>query len=168
MSENLTPCKIGVFGLGNPDRGDDGVGALVARLLVGRLPACAPIRTRSSDMLSLIEEWIDCDALICIDAAAPLGAPGRVHRLDLATAELLHEMSFTSSHAFGLADAIALARALQRVPKDIIVFGIEGQCFDGGAPMTPEIGAAALAAADLIVGEVGRLVRAERAGPPQS
>jgi hydrogenase maturation protease len=68
-------------------------------------------------------------------------------------------MSFTSSHAFGLADAIALARALQRVPKDIIIFGIEGRCFENGAPMVPEIAAAALAAADLIVAEVARLVR---------
>jgi hydrogenase maturation protease len=148
-----------VVGLGNPDRGDDGIGPMVARALAGRLPADVAIHTLSGDVLSLLSEWEGFDALVCVDAAAPapMAAPGRIHRLDLADADLPREVSFTSSHGFGLAEAIALGRALQSAPQDIIVYAVEGKQFEGGAAVTPEVAAAAADAADCIVAEVERL-----------
>jgi hydrogenase maturation protease len=143
--------------IGNPDRGDDGIGALVAEKLAGTLPAGAALLVRSGDMLSLIEDCAGCDALVCVDAAAPMGALGRIHRIDLATGELPGELLAASTHGFGLADAIGLARTLASAPRDIVIYGIEGSCFDAGAPMTPEIAAAAEEAAALVADEVRRL-----------
>ena len=151
--------KVLVACLGNPDRGDDGIGALVAKALAGRLPDDATLITRSGDMLSLIEDWAGFGALICVDAAAPMGAPGRIHRIDLARDELPAEMTVTSSHAFGLTEAIRLASALQCAPRQIIVYAVEGSCFDGGAPMTAEVAAAALAVSRGVVAELDRLTR---------
>ena len=168
MTLSQAPRRIAVFGVGNADRGDDGIGPLVTRALRGRLPAEVPVQARGGDMLALVEEWSGCDALICVDALAPLGAPGRIHRLDLAIEELPRALAFTSSHAMGLADAIALARVLGRAPADIIVFGIEGCCFDDGAPMTPAVAAAAGEAADRVVAEVGRLRDGPREGAPNA
>jgi hydrogenase maturation protease len=108
-------------------------------------------------MLSLIEDWANFDALVCVDAAAPTGAPGRIHRIDLAADELPQNISPTSSHGLGLAEAIALARALKCAPQDIIVYAIEGCCFNGGAPVTPQVTAAAGDVADRIADEVTRL-----------
>jgi hydrogenase maturation protease len=82
-----------------------------------------------------------------------MGAPGRIHRIDLATDELPRDMSFASSHAFGLAVAIGLARMLERAPRDIVVYAIEGCCFDAGAALTPAVAAAAGDAADRIAAE---------------
>jgi hydrogenase maturation protease len=152
-----SPRKVLIAGLGNPDRGDDGVGMIVARKLDGRLPDDVAILTRSDDMVSLIEDWAGFDALVCVDAAAPMGAPGRIHRIDLATDELPRDMSFASSHAFGLAVAIGLARMLERAPRDIVVYAIEGCCFDAGAALTPAVAAAAGDAADRIAAEACRL-----------
>lgn len=151
------PRKILVLGLGNPDRGDDGVGAMVVRALGGRLPADIVLLSRNGDMLSLIEEWAGFDALVCVDAAAPKGTPGRIHRIDLTVEDLPPDASFTSSHALGLAEAIALARTLQAAPWDIIVYAVEGSCFAGGAPVTPVVAAAAGVVAGRIITEVGRL-----------
>lgn len=167
MTRTVDPCttprKVMVVGMGNPDRGDDGVGALVARSIAGRLPADVSIVVRSGDALSLIEDWAGFDALVCVDAAAPVGTPGRIHRIDLASDELAQEaqdISFASSHAFGVAEAIELARTLGLAPRDMIVYAIEGVCFEGGAPIAPEVLAAAVDVAGRVVAEVSRLRQA--------
>lgn len=46
-----------LVGIGNPDRGDDGVGPLVARQLLGRVPPNVAIIERTGDALALIEDW---------------------------------------------------------------------------------------------------------------
>lgn len=161
MIRTLNPCgaprKVLVVGMGNPDRGDDGVGALVVRSLAGRLPADVSLVVRSGDALSLIEDWAGFDALVCVDAAAPVTMPGRIHRIDLASEQLVREMSFASSHAFGVAAAIELARTIGLAPREMIVYAIEGACFDRGAPITPEVAAAADAVAGQVVSEAERL-----------
>jgi hydrogenase maturation protease len=155
------PCaptpKVLVIALGNPDRGDDGIGAIVAQHLAGRLPRDVPLMVRRGAALSLIDDWNGFDAIVCIDAAAPLGAPGRIHRLDLDSSELPQHMTFTSSHGLGLPEAIGLARALKSAPRRIIVYAIEGGSFDGGVPLTPAVSAAASAVAEQVLTDVSRL-----------
>ena len=152
--------KILVAAVGNPDRGDDGVGPVVAQRLSGKLPAGARVVVRSGDLMSLIEDWAGVDAVICVDAAAQRGAPGRVYRIDLTEEALPPELSFTSSHAFGLAEAIQLARVLELAPKQIVVYAIEGACFDTGAPFAPAVLSAATEVADCIAGEVCHILNA--------
>ena len=82
------PRKLLVVGIGNPDRGDDAFGALVVQGLYGRLPADVRVIECRGDVLGLIEDWSGCDGLVCIDAAAPLGRPGRIRRIDLDTGPL--------------------------------------------------------------------------------
>lgn len=145
-----------VVGLGNPDRGDDGVGAVVVRALSGRLPDGVELIARSGDMLALIDDWDGVDAVICVDAAARVDTPGRTHRIDaIAEQRLLQDAGLTSSHAFGLAEVIGLARALGRAPAEIVVYAIEGDCFDVGAPVSAAVAAAAQAVATRIAGEFG-------------
>lgn len=152
--------KILVVGIGNADRGDDAIGAIVAQKLAGRLPADVVLLVRSGDVLSLIEDWAGFDALVCVDAAAPMGAPGVIHRIDLTTDELpLSASSFASSHAFSLVDAVRLARALKCAPRDIVVYAVEGCCFDRGAPVTEAVAAATDETARRVVAEVARFRR---------
>ncbi len=149
--------RVLVLGLGNPDRGDDGVGAAVARQLAGRLPPDVAVRVRSGDLLSLIDDWDGFDAIVCIDAAAPAGDGGRIDRLDLSSSELPSKLGSSSSHAWGLPEAIALGRSLRRAPREIIVYAIEGSSFAGGTALTGAVAAAAAVAADRVVAEVRRL-----------
>ena len=147
-----------MVGLGNPDRGDDGIGAIVASRLAGRLPSDVAIVVRSGDMMSLIEDWarFRCAGMRGrrrADGGAWSHSPDRSG--DWRTCHT--SISTTSSHGFGIADAVGLARALQLAPRDIIVYAVEGCCFNGGAPMTAEVAAAAGEVADCIVAEVSRL-----------
>ena len=158
---NASLPKVLVVAIGNPDRADDGVGALVATRLAGRLPPDVALVARRGDILSLIEDWAGFDAVVCIDAIAPMEMPGRIHRIDAVAGDLPHGVSFASSHAFGLAEALALADALRSLPGTVVVYAVEGASFDGGAEMTPEVTAAATEVADRVVAEVGRLLRHE-------
>jgi hydrogenase maturation protease len=103
--------RVLVVGLGNTDRGDDGVGVLVANNLRGRLPGDVTILAPIRDPLSLIDDLEAFDVLVCVDAAAPLGTPGRIFRINLATDDLPHDVALVSSHAFGLAASIPRRRA---------------------------------------------------------
>jgi hydrogenase maturation protease len=143
-----------VIGLGNPDRGDDGAGPQVMKLLAGRLPPDAVIAEPGTDIITLVPEWAKYSAVICVDAALPLTAPGTVHRFDLAACELPRERLAPSSHMLGLADAVALSRALGEAPRDIIVLAVEGECFDAGTGLTRRVADALADIAGRVIGEV--------------
>ena len=102
---------------------------------------------------------------MCVDATAPHGVPGRIHRIDLGVSDLPADDTFASSHSFGLAQAVALARILRLAPPRIIVYGIEGRSFDYGASLTPAVAAAVSDAAENIVAEVERLLSASDPTP---
>jgi hydrogenase maturation protease len=153
MTRKAARPKVLVLGLGNPDRGDDAVGVIVAQSLSGMLPQFASL-ARRADLVGSIDEWARVDALVCVDAAAPMGMPGRIHRLDLCGKTLPTEFSLTSSHALSLGEAIELARALGLAPRRIIVYAIEGCCFEPGAALTAAVAAAVPAVAERIVADV--------------
>ena len=60
-----------------------------------------------------------------------------------------------STHAFGLAEAVELARALGRLPPRLIVYGIEGKSFEAGVGLSPEVGAAVQEVVERVLGELG-------------
>ena len=44
-----------------------------------------------------------------------------------------------STHHFGLAEAVELARALDRLPPRLWIYGIEGKQFEQGSVPSPEV-----------------------------
>ncbi len=166
MTETAPPRKVLVACIGNPDRGDDGIGPLVAQKLEGHLAGGAPLIVRRGDILALAEDAAGFDALICVDAAAPVDTPGRIHSVDLTNEELPRELCTTSTHGFGLADAIELARALNRAPQTIMIYAVEGECFDTGASMSQAVAAAAEEVARLAASEASRLLASQASPRP--
>jgi hydrogenase maturation protease len=157
MSGEIGSRKVLVACLGNADRGDDGAGAAVARSLAGRLPREVGLIARSGDMLALIDDWAEFNAVVCVDAATPAGTPGHVRRIDLARETLPVDVGVTTSHAFGLAEAVQLARTLQCAPLQIIVYAIEGESFETGAPMTAAVAAVVNEVGQRVIEEVRRI-----------
>jgi hydrogenase maturation protease len=128
-----------VVGIGNPDRGDDGFSAAVIARLRGHTPAGVQLLARKANLLALIDDWDGCGAVILVDAAMPVNGPGRVHRIDLAENPLPLGWVPPSSHAFGLAETVELARNLGRLPHRLILYLVEGQSFETGAPLSPAV-----------------------------
>jgi hypothetical protein len=71
----------------------------------------------------------------------------------------------TSSHGLGVGQAVELARALDRLPRKLVVVGVEGADFGQGTDLTGAV-AAIEPAARLVTGLVKRL--ASRASPPSA
>lgn len=154
--------RVLVVGLGNPDRGDDGAGAAVVKRLGDKVPDGVTLTTRTGDLLAMLGEWSGFDALICVDAAASLGAPGTVHRFNLADGPLPRELSApSSSHALGLADALAMGEVLGRLPPTVIVFAIEAETFETGVALSTEVASALDPVARLVRAELRRLRQTE-------
>lgn len=132
--------------LGSPDRGDDGVGAAVARLVQARCPSVHVVAC--ADPTALIETWAGHDPVVVVDAVRSGAVAGTVHRLEVgAGTPPLPASSWTgsgrgSTHALGLATAVELARVLQRLPARLTLVGVEASGFDHGAPLTSEVAAA--------------------------
>jgi hydrogenase maturation protease len=146
--------EVLVVGIGNPDRGDDGLGPAVAERLRGLAPAGVCVAECCGDVLALIDLWSKFDAVIVIDAGAANGSIGRIYRFDAAHQPLPVTMGCRSTHALGLGPAIELARSLRRLPRKFIAYVVEGSCFDMGAALSPAIAASIDSVVDRILGEL--------------
>ena len=67
------------------------------------------------------------------------GVSGAIHRLDARTGPVPARFHLRSSHAFGVAPGIELARALSRLPRRLTLYAIEAGSFDTGAEPTPGV-----------------------------
>ncbi len=154
-----TPRRV-VFGLGNPDRGDDAAGRLVARRLREMLPADVTVLDQDGDAASLVPALRAQDAVWLVDAACSGAPAGTVHRLDCAAGDAPPAGPASSSHGLGVAEALALARALGSLPRQCVLYAIEGADFTPGAPPGAAIVAAAQAVAERIADELAEQVPA--------
>lgn len=133
-------ASVVVIGLGNPDRGDDGAGREVARrLLATEASKVARILEDNGEATAILAYLDGASTAFLIDACVSGAPSGAVRRIDLAQESLPSARYGLSSHGFGLAEALALAEALDRLPKHCILFAIEAECFDIGAPLSPAV-----------------------------
>ena len=153
MSASDRPLML-VVGIGNPDRGDDGVGPVIVRRLRGRVPPGTSVRERSGDALALIEDWKGFSSVIVVDAMAQITEPGRIYRLELTSNPLPVAFAPPSTHAFGLAETVELARNLHRLPPFLIAYLVEGEQFETGALLSPMVAKAVEDAVERILTEI--------------
>jgi hydrogenase maturation protease len=147
-----------VFGVGNPDRGDDAAGWLVADLLGDGDGGAVTVRRVTADPSVILTDplWDAADHVVIVDAVRTGAPPGTVHRWDLFELCGAPPTASGGTHDLGIATTIALAGALGRLPLAAVVIGIEGGCFDPGAPPSPEVLAASeRVAAALEIGVLG-------------
>jgi hydrogenase maturation protease len=153
MSGSDRPLVL-VVGIGNADRGDDGVGPAVARRLRSWVPASVRVLECSGDALTLLDDWEGFASVILVDAVTSIDAPGRVHRVDLAKNPLPLAFSPPSTHALGLAEAIELARCLGRLPRSIAAYLVEGEQFAAGAQLSPLVAKAVDAVLEAVIADI--------------
>ena len=106
-----------VIGVGNRWRTDDAVGLDVVGRLRGTLPDEVELMEREGEPTSLIDAWEGADAVWVVDAVSSGAKAGTLHRLDAGERELPAELFRASTHHFGLAEAVELARAVGSLPN---------------------------------------------------
>lgn len=125
-----------IIGVGNAMRGDDGAAAsVVAHLRAEDIPAFE----FDGDGAELMEMWVGQGRVIIIDAAMSGAPAGTLHRFEANFEELPKNFFRHSTHQFGVAEAVEMARTLNRLPLQLTVYGIEGADFSLGATLSPDV-----------------------------
>jgi hydrogenase maturation protease len=162
-----TPAhKTILIGVGNPFRSDDRVGRVVVQTLRKEIPPGIALLEETGDGAELFDAFTGADCVILVDAVQSGAPPGTIQRFDARTEKLPAWFSHSSTHAFGVAEAIELARAMGELPGMLIVYGIEGLDFSAGTELSPEVAEVVPAAAKLILQEILHLPAVQSASTP--
>jgi hydrogenase maturation protease len=137
--------------VGNPYRCDDVAGLLVADRLRAKGAGSLQIVKHDGEASRLIDVWRGFDRIFIVDAVSSREGPGTVSRLDASCAEALRAVFCVSTHSFGVADAIEMARTLGELPAEVILFGIAGESFEVGTRVSSSVIEATDKVANLII-----------------
>jgi len=141
-----------VIGIGNRLRGDDGVGPAVARRVADHgttadVVVCA-------DPTALLDVWTGRRLAVVVDAADDGRSAGSVSTVDPAALGAAGMVGPAGSHGWGLAEAVALGQALDRMPERLVVVTVSlGQvpALVGTRDLSPAVATAVDGAASTVL-----------------
>lgn len=128
-AQEAPPGGTLLLALGNPLRGDDGVGLAVLEALAQAddLPEDVTLLDGGTAGLETVLLWQGYRRVIIVDAAEMGRAPGAWARLTPDEGLLRAAASGMGGtlHSAGLAEALALGEALGVLPPEIVIYGIQ-------------------------------------------
>ena len=158
---------VAVVGLGNLILSDEGVGVHVVRRLDESysFPDDVVLIDGGTSAIDLLDQLVEAEHIIFIDAAQTGGPPGSIVALQGARLPVWFRERM-SPHQIGLADLLATLSLMDRTPESVTLIGIEPQSMELGTELTPQIDAAADEALVKVLEQLAALgVRAvERSG----
>jgi len=128
--------SVVVIGVGNPDRGDDAAGREVVRRLSSAAAENIRIIEADGEASSLLAHLDGASTAFLVDACVSGAPAGSVRRIDLTKEALPRARYGLSSHGLGLAEALELAQALGQLPPVCVIYAIEAESVDFGAPLS--------------------------------
>jgi hydrogenase maturation protease len=131
--------KIVVIGIGNIFRLDDQAGIVVAKEIAKKQIPDVIVTEQSGEGTALMEAWKDAEAAIIIDAVCSNNLPGTIHRFDADELKIPFNFFNYSTHAFSVAEAVELSKALKLKTPRLIVYGIDGRNFGIGERLSEEV-----------------------------
>ena len=126
--------RILVVGLGNELMTDDGVGIHLARALRDRVPKNVRLIEVGTAVLDASHLFEKADVILALDAMQAGGKPGTVYRfrpLDVA-----EKPNMASLHEFSFVEVL---RLLRKMPRDVVVIGVEPEMIDFGLELSPSV-----------------------------
>ncbi len=150
-----------VIGVGNAYRHDDALGLVLARRVKARCGGRVTVLEASGEGAALLEAWAGACAVIVLDAVSSGAAPGTVFRFDASAQPIPARFFHYSTHAFSVAEAVEMARALGRLPRTMLVYGVEGADFAAGEGLSPAVEAAATEVVEAVLATLEALATHE-------
>jgi hydrogenase maturation protease len=147
------------IGVGNEFRCDDAVGLVILRKLQHQIPPSIQTVEASGEGVALMEAWFGVETVYLFDAVRSGAEVGTINRIDAQVQSVPAQYFNYSTHAFGVAEAVELARTLNQLPAKLIIYGVEGKNFAVGIRISPEVEKAAE--------EVGQRVLSELENMPE-
>lgn len=131
--------RVKIIGVGNEDRHDDGLGIVIARQLKEIVQPGVTVIEARREAMELLESWKDTEKVIMIDAVNGTGKVGKVYRFSANKDPLPRNFSNYSTHTFSLDQVIELARNLNGLPPELIIFGVQGKNYKVGRGLSKEL-----------------------------
>lgn len=158
----MTTRSLLVVGIGNPSRGDDGIGRAVVDAVRAE-PDLADVETvlAVGDLTDLIVIWGPNHDVVIVDAMVGGGPPGSIVTIDGLNEPLPEAGRPLSSHGFGLVETLALAHLLNRLPRSLTILAVELGDTTSMAPLTDPV----RAAVPDVVGRIGTLAAGRARSP---
>jgi len=151
-----------VVGIGSVDRGDDGIGPIVAGHVRDAVQASGDSWVDvvvHDDPTVLADAMAGLDIAVIVDAVRSGDEPGRVTCREVGRGEPALTAGTTTgvagTHGLGLATAIELSRALDLLPARVVVVGVETVDFGHGQALSAAVMNAVPCAVDVILGILG-------------
>ncbi len=152
-----------VIGLGNPLRGDDGVGSrVVAELNRRGLPERVEALDMGTGGLDLLRVLEGQRRVVIVDAADVGREPGRFVRFTLDEARLIYATNQLSFHHAGLGEVFALCDALGRELPQVVIFGVQPAEIGWGEGLSPPVESGLQTLIDTVLEEIERNDEGER------
>jgi hydrogenase maturation protease len=147
-----------VLSLGNPLRGDDGVGTAVLTLLAAYpiIPPGVVLLDGGTPGLETVLLLDGYEKAIIIDAADMGLPPGSWRRFSSAKLAAQEANLTGTLHQAGLAEALALAEALNMLPAEVIIYGIQPAEIGWEPGLSVEVETAVLEVCQAILAELNR------------
>lgn len=118
--------RLLVIGCGNPLAGDDSVGVEILRRLRARADGACQFRDLPQANVELLELFDEADVILFLDAVVSGAPAGTLHLVPLPWPGLVpRALGPLSSHGWGLAETLELARALGRRAPRLVLLGVE-------------------------------------------
>ncbi|MCX8062187.1 MAG: hydrogenase maturation protease [Anaerolineales bacterium] len=149
-----------ILGVGNTLYGDDGLGVRVAEMLSEqRLPAGVAVEQAGLDSVNLVIKMEGWQRVIIIDAVHMGERPGTWRRFKPEEVRLLAEGQRFSLHESGVASALELAQALEKLPQEVIIYGMEPEVLEVREGLSSSVQAAVPELAQHILDEIWKRER---------
>ncbi|MET9450500.1 hydrogenase maturation protease [Streptomyces cinerochromogenes] len=146
--------RVMVIGVGNPLRGDDGVGPAAVEALRGRVPDGTVLTVSDGEPARMLDLWRGVDTVVVVEALrAQPARPGELHTLTAADAAS-RAAATASTHALGLGECLALAEALGQLPQRLVVHAMEVADVELGAPLSGAVRSALPGLVDRVAASV--------------
>ena len=134
--------RIGVFGLGNVLRRDDGFGPSAVRFLEAHytLPANVTVADLGTPGLDLPSFFVGHEAVLLLDTALGEGAPGTIHihgRADLFAGPTTEPR--LTGHEADLRAALTVTGLLEDGPREVCLIGVVPQDLGDGMGLSPPL-----------------------------
>ncbi|MFQ5603561.1 MAG: hydrogenase maturation protease [bacterium] len=153
-------ANVSFIGVGNRYRRDDGVGPeMVERLAARRLPQTRSLHA-TGEGAKLLEMMKGREVVYLFDAVCSGARPGSIFRFQAPKQTVPARFFSYSTHAFSVAEAIELGRTLNQLPRQLIVYGIEGEDFGAGLGLSKEVEISVDGVVKSVLAELGALGKA--------
>ena len=134
--------KIGVIGIGNPLRRDDGIGILLLELLQKnkkKFPKHIEFIDGGTGGMNLLHILARFDTVFIIDAVVFKGKPGDIHIFTLDEIKSNKTPIIISTHETDFLHILQLSKELKELPSQLFVFGVQPNDVSPGTGLSTEL-----------------------------